>query len=182
MCLIGLEVVDDEELRKIKKGITVEQVKESVAKLREAGIATVLTWMIGFEEDDEEKIKNRFAGVDEIDPDIIALQFLTPIPGSPIWEEASKKGLVRMEDLNKKIRQWDFHQPIIPTKHLAIPQLADLGSWAFREFYSKPGRIQRAMHNRNYDPLVGVCVRDFMENVTNFQKESHGAKSYVGKE
>ncbi len=182
MCLVGLEVADDEELRKIKKGITVEQVKETVAKLREAGIATVLTWMIGFEDDDEEKIKNRFAGVDEIDPDIIALQFLTPIPGSPIWEEASKKGLVRMEDLNKKIRQWDFHQPIIPSKYLSIPQLADLGSWAFREFFSKPGRIQRAMHNRNYDPLVGVCVRDFMENVSNFQKESHGAKSYVGKE
>lgn len=182
MCLVGLEVADDAELRKIKKGITVDQVKETVAKLREAGIATVLTWMVGFEDDDEEKVKNRFAAVDEIDPDIIALQFLTPIPGSPIWDEVVKKGLLKMSDLNKKIRQWDFHQPILPTNYLSIPQIADLGSWAFREFYSKPGRIQRAMHNRNYDPLVGVCVRDFMENVSNFQKESHGAKSYVGKE
>jgi anaerobic magnesium-protoporphyrin IX monomethyl ester cyclase len=181
MCLVGLEVADDDELRKIKKGITVDQVKETVAKLREAGIATVLTWMIGFEEDDEEKIKNRFAAIDEIDPDIIALQFLTPIPGSPIWDDVSSRGLLSMQDLNKKIRQWDFHQPIIPTKHLTIPQLADLGSWAFREFYSKPGRIMRAMHNRGYDPLVGVCVKDFMNNVTHFQKESHGSQSYVGK-
>ena len=182
MCLVGLEVADDEELRRIKKGITVEQVKETVAKLREAGIATVLTWMIGFEDDDEEKVKSRFAAVDEIDPDIIALQFLTPIPGSPIWDEVVKKGLLKMEDLNKKIKQWDFHQPILPTKHLSIPQIADLGSWAFREFFSKPGRISRAMHNRNYDPLVGVCVRDFMENTSNFQKETHGVKSFVGKE
>jgi radical SAM superfamily enzyme YgiQ (UPF0313 family) len=182
MCLVGLEVADDEELKKIKKGITVEQVKETVAKLREAGIATVLTWMIGFEEDDEQKVKSRFAAVDEIDPDIIALQFLTPIPGSPIWDDATKKGLIRMEDLNKKIRQWDFHQPIMPTNFLSTMQLADLASWAFREFFSKPGRIQRAMHNRNYDPLVGVCVRDFMENTSNYEKETHGAKSYVGKE
>ncbi|QAT17632.1 hypothetical protein BU251_07835 [Candidatus Velamenicoccus archaeovorus] len=182
MCLVGLEVADDEELRKIKKGITVEQVKETVAKLREAGIATVLTWMMGFEDDNEEKIKARFEAVDEVDPDIIALQFLTPIPGSPIWEEATKKGLLRLEDLNKKIRQWDFHQPIIPTNHLTVPEIADLGSWAFREFYSKPGRIQRAMHNRNYDPLVGLCVRDFMNNVGHFEKESHGTRSYVGKE
>lgn len=180
MCLVGLEVADDDELRKIKKGITVGQVKETVAKLREAGIATVLTWMIGFENDDEEVIKNRFAAIDEIDPDIIALQFLTPIPGSPIWEEMSAKGILKMEDLNKKIRQWDFHQPIIPTKHLSVPQLADLGSWAFREFYSRPGRIMRAMHHRGYDPLVGACVRDFMDNVSHFQKESH-AQSYVGK-
>jgi len=182
MCLVGLEVADDLELKKIKKGITVDQVKETVAKLREAGIATVLTWMIGFEDDDEEIIKNRYAAIDEIDPDIIALQFLTPIPGSPIWDDAVKKGLVRMEDLNKKIRQWDFHQPLIPTKFLSVPQIADLGSWAFREFYSKPGRIGRSMHNRKYDPLVGVCVRDFMQNVSHFQKESHGTKSYVGKE
>lgn len=182
MCLVGLEVADDEELKRIKKGITVEQVKETVAKLREAGIATVLTWMVGFEEDDEEKIKSRFAAVDEVDPDIIALQFLTPIPGSPIWDEATKKGLVHIDDLNKKIRQWDFHQPILPTNHLSIQQVADLGSWAFREFYSKPGRLQRAMHNRNYDPLVGSCVRDFMNNVNHFQKESHGTRSYVGQE
>ena len=182
MCLVGLEVADDDELRKLKKGITVEQVKETVAKFREAGIATVLTWMIGFEDDDEEKIKMRFAAVDEIDPDIIALQFLTPIPGSPIWETLSRKGAICIEDLNKKIRQWDFHRPIMPTNHLSIPQIADLGSWAFREFYSRPGRIQRAMHNRNYDPLVGSCVRDFMNNVQHFQKESHGAKSYVGSE
>lgn len=180
MCLVGLEVADDDELRKLKKGITAEQVKETVAKLREAGIATVLTWMMGFEDDNEEKIKNRFAAVDEIDPDIIALQFLTPIPGSPIWDEATKKGLVRIEDLNKKIKQWDFHQPIIPTNHLSVSEVADLGSWAFREFYSKPGRIQRAMHNKDYDPYVSMCVRDFMQNVSHFQKESHGTKSYVG--
>ncbi len=182
MCLVGLEVADDAELKKIKKGITVEQVKETVAKLREAGIATVLTWMVGFEDDDEEKIKACFAAVDEVDPDIIALQFLTPIPGSPIWDEVSAKGLLRMDDLNKRIKQWDFHQPILPTKHLSIPQIADLGSWAFREFFSKPGRLQRAMHNRGYDPLVGACVRDFMQNVSHFAKESHGTKSYVGKE
>jgi radical SAM superfamily enzyme YgiQ (UPF0313 family) len=179
---VGLEVADDEELRKIKKGITVEQVKETVAKLREAGIATVLTWMMGFEDDDEEKIKTRFAAVDEVDPDIIALQFLTPIPGSPIWDDITRRGLISFEDLNKKIRQWDFHQPIMPTKHLTVQQVADLGSWAFREFYSRPGRIQRAMHNRHYDPLVGSCVRDFMQNVGKFQQESHGVKSYVGGE
>ena len=84
--------------------------------------------------------------------------------------------------LTKKIRQWDFHQPILPTNFLSTVKLADLASWAFREFYSRPGRIQRAMHNKNYDPLVGVCVRDFMENVGNFEKETHGTKSYVGKE
>ncbi|OIO36739.1 MAG: hypothetical protein AUJ74_01440 [Candidatus Omnitrophica bacterium CG1_02_44_16] len=182
MCLVGLEVADDEELKKIKKGITVEQVKETVAKLREAGIATVLTWMIGFEDDNEEIIKSRFAAIDEIDPDIIALQFLTPIPGSPIWDDVTARGLLKMEDLNKKIKQWDFHQPIMPTKYLSTPALADLASWAFREFFSKPGRIQRAMHNKKYDPLVSVCVRDFMENANNYEKETHGTKSYVGKE
>lgn len=182
MALVGLEVADDAELKKLKKGITVEQVKETVAKLREAGIATVLTWMIGFDDDDEEKVKGRFAAVDEIDPDIIALQFLTPIPGSPIWAELTQKGLLKIEDLNKKIRQWDFHQPILPTKYLSVSQLADLGSWAFREFFSKPGRIHRAMRNKDYDPLVGLCVRDFMENVSRFQQESHGARSYVGGE
>jgi len=177
MALVGLEVATDEELRKIKKGITVDQVKETVAKLREAGIATVLTWMIGFEDDDKEKVINRFQIVDEIDPDIIALQYLTPVPGSPIWEEYVRRGWANIHD----IRRWDFHQPVMPTHHLTVPELSSLGAYVFKEFYSREGRLQRATSNPKYSPLVGLCVRDFMENVPRFMQEA-GGRSFVIKD
>ena len=175
MCLVGLEVATDEELKEIGKGITVEQVKETVAKLRENKVAVVLTWMIGFENDDEYRIKKRLEAVDEIDPDICALQYLTPMPGSPIWPKYVEKGWIKFDDL----KNWDFHHPVVRTKYLSIEEIGRLGAWALREFYSKPGRIERVLYSKVYHPLVSLCFRDFMQNVSRFEKASTNQELYV---
>ena len=175
LALAGIEVATDEELEELGKGITVEQVEETVAKLKEAGIATVLTWMMGFENDDEYRIKKRFEAVDRIDPDICALQYLTPMPGSPIWPKYVERGWVKFDDL----KTWDFHHPVVPTEHLSQEAIGRLGAWALREFYSKPGRVERILHNRIYHPLVGLCFRSYMENMSRFEKASQTDELYV---
>jgi magnesium-protoporphyrin IX monomethyl ester (oxidative) cyclase len=175
MALVGIEVATDEELKEIGKGITVEQVKETVAKLRENKVAIVLTWMIGFENDDEYRIKKRMEAIDEIDPDICALQYLTPMPGSPIWPQYVERGWIKFDDL----KNWDFHHPVVPTKHLSIEEVGRLGAWALREFYSKPGRIERVLYSKVYHPLVSLCFRDFMQNLSRFEKASKHQELYV---
>ena len=175
MALAGIEVATDEELKELGKGITVEQVEETIAKLKEAGIASVLTWMIGFENDDEYRIKKRFEAVDRIDPDICALQYLTPMPGAPIWPHYVEKGLVKFDDL----KSWDFHHPVVPTNHLTIDEVGRLGAWSLREFYSKPGRVERIMHSKSYHPYVKLCFRSYMENMSRFEKASARKELYV---
>jgi len=175
LALAGIEVATDEELKELGKGITVEQVEETIAKLKEAGIATVLTWMMGFENDDEYRIKKRFEAVDRIDPDICALQYLTPMPGAPIWPEYVERGWVKFDDL----KTWDFHHPVVPTKHLSIEEVGGLGAWALREFYSKPGRVERIMYSKVYHPYVKLCFRSYMENMSRFEKASSHKELYV---
>ena len=175
MCLLGIEVATDEELKEIGKGITVEQVEEAVARMRENNLATVLTWMIGFENDDEYRIKKRLEAIDRIDPDICALQYLTPMPGSPIWPKYVERGWVKFDDL----KTWDFHHPVVPTNFLSIEEVGRLGSWALREFYSRPGRIERVMESGVYHPLVKLCFRSYMENMSRFEKASTYEELYV---
>jgi len=175
MALVGIEVATDEELQELGKGITVEQVKETVAKLRENKVASILTWMMGFENDDEYRIKKRYEAIDEIDPDICALQYLTPMPGAPIWPKYVERGWVKFDDL----KTWDFHHPVVPTKHLSREQIGNLGAWAIREFYSKPGRIERVLYSKDYHPLAKLCFRDFMQNVNRFEKASKHEELYV---
>jgi len=82
-------------------------------------------------------------------------------------------------DPNKiNLREWDFHHPVIPTKFLSIDEVGRLGSWCMREFYSKPERIHRIMES-NYDLLVKLCVKDFMSNLSKFEKASAGQENYV---
>jgi magnesium-protoporphyrin IX monomethyl ester (oxidative) cyclase len=176
MGLVGIEVSSDQELRKLGKGVTVSQIKETIDGLRRNGVGTVGTFMIGFNDDDEESIKRRFAFADEVDPDVFALQFVTPVPGSPIWKRLVKDGKIDPKNIDLKV--WDFHHPVVPTKHLSLEELGRIGSWCQMEFFNRSQRIERIMEG-SYSPLVKLCVKDFMSNVSNFERAATAGEVYV---
>jgi len=169
MGLVGVEVESDEQLAKQGKGVTLKQIKETVKALRDANIASVGTVLIGLEDDDESTIKKRFEVANDIDPDIMALDYVTPVPGAPLWHKALDHGWFEPEKID--LKQWDFQHPVIPTKYLSCEDVGRLGSWCMREFYSRPERIHRIMGS-NYDMLVKLCVKDFMNNLSKFEKRS----------
>lgn len=176
MGLVGVEVEKDTKLKRIGKGVTLKQIKETVDTLRANNVATVGTVLIGLEDDDEATVKERLRVADEVDPDILALDYVTPVPGSPIWRQAVKNGFLDPKEIN--LKEWDFHHPVIPTKYLSIEEIGLLGSWCMREFYSKPERIHR-IFNSDYDNLVKLCVKDFMSNISKFEAASKREKTYV---
>ncbi len=176
MGLVGVEVGDDADLSRIGKGVTVAQIKKTIDALRRNDIATVGTFMIGFEDDDEAKIKQRFEFADKVDPDVFALQFVTPVPGSPLWKKLVKERLLDPEKID--LITWDFQHPVVPTKHLSTEEVGRLGSWCMREFFSRPHRIHRIMASR-YSDLAKLCVKDFMANISKFEAAATKGDLYV---
>jgi radical SAM superfamily enzyme YgiQ (UPF0313 family) len=161
--LFGIEVGTDEELAHIHKSddpYTIGDLKELVRLLRENDISTVGTYMNGFWEDDEERFKQRFHVVDEIDPDNGVIMLLTPMPGSPVWHQANKAERIENLDLSN----WDAVHTIMPTRHLSREKLGELSAWANREFYSKPHRIER-IRNGYTSPYVRMKFETYQSAV-----------------
>lgn len=167
--LTGVEVEDDMTLTKQGKGVTIDQIKRTVNILRENNIGSVGTVLIGLRDDTEAKIKERLRIADEIDPDIFALDYLTPVPNSPDWKYGIKQGWFDPDKIDLKM--WDFQHPVIPTDHLTIEEVGRLGAWCMREYYSKPERIHR-IFTSNYDDEVKLCVKDFMSNISKWEANS----------
>ncbi len=175
LALTGVEVEDDMTLNKTGKGVTIDQIKKTIQILRENNIGSVGTVLIGLKEDTEAKIKERLRVAEQIDADIFALDYLTPVPNSPDWRYGIKKGWFDPDKIN--LKDWDFQHPVIPTDHLSIEDVGRLGAWCMREYYSKPERIYRIM-NSNYDIKVKLCVKDFMNNISKWEANSRvGAKT-----
>ncbi len=160
--VFGIEVTTPEELKKIAKGITIDQIKKTIEILRRNDIAVVADIMMGFDYDDERIIKQRYEFTDEVDPDILWIGYVTPAPNSPMWRIGLKKKWIEPNDID--FSQWDFLHPVIPTDYLSVGDLGRLGSWCMREFYSKPGRINRIMES-NFDMLAKLCFQDVMAGV-----------------
>ncbi len=169
MALTGVEVEDDMTLAKTGKGVTIDQIKKTINILRAQDIGTVGTVLIGLKDDTEEKIKKRLQTADEIDPDVFALDYLTPVPNSPDWRYGIQKGWFDPEKID--LKTWDFQHPVVPTDHLTIEEVGRLGAWCMREYYSKPERIHRIMES-NYDDKVKLCVKDFMSNIAKWERNS----------
>ncbi len=166
--LIGIDGGTDEEIAEARKGpmkVGVKELKELVRFLRQNDISTIATYLNGFWEDDEAKIRQRYQAVDEIDPDIVMIQLLNPIPGSPIWRRAVKENIVEIKDLSL----YDLEHCVMPTKHLQRHELGELTGWAFESFYSKPGRIERIL-NGYASPYVRMKFLSFKENSTKYEK------------
>ncbi|VAX34951.1 hypothetical protein MNBD_UNCLBAC01-692 [hydrothermal vent metagenome] len=169
LALTGVEVEDDMTLAKQGKGVTIAQIKKTVQILRENDIGSVGTVLIGLRDDTEAKIKKRLQIADEIDADIFALDYMTPVPNSPDWKYGIKQGWFDPEKMD--IKTWDFQHPVIPTDHLTVEEVGRLGSWCMREYYSKPERIHR-IFSSNYDEKVKLCVKDFMSNIAKWAANS----------
>ncbi|HEY1269565.1 MAG TPA: radical SAM protein [Candidatus Binatia bacterium] len=166
--LIGVDGGTDEEIAEAHKGpmkVGVKELKELIATLRKNDISTVCTYLNGFWDDDEAKVRQRFKAVDEIDPDIVMIQLLNPIPGSPIYKRATKEAMIEIEDLSL----YDLEHCVMPTKHLTRQQLGELTGWAFQAFYSKPGRIERILNGYS-SPFVRQKFLSFKENAAKYEK------------
>lgn len=166
--LIGVDGGTDEEIAEAHKGpmkVGVKELKELIGLLRKNDISTVCTYLNGFWEDDEAKIRQRFKAVDEIDPDIVMIQILNPIPGSPIYKRVTKESLIEIEDLSL----YDLEHCVMPTKYLTRQQLGELTGWAFQAFYSKPGRIERILNGYS-SPYVRQKFLSMKENAAKYEK------------
>ncbi len=171
--LFGVEAGDMETLRRLGKNVTIEQIKEVIDRFREVGIMSVATWLVGLPEDDERKIKERFEIIDRLDPDIGALQIFTPLPGIPMYEKAKKY----IEDWD--LEKWDFHHAVVRTKYLSREELGRLAAWSYREFYSKPGRVQRILYDKRFHPLARICSRSFIENASSFARAAEKGEKFI---
>ena len=166
--LIGIDGGTDEEIAEARKGpkkIGVKELRELVQYLRQNDISTVGTYLNGFWEDNEEKIRQRFRAIDEIDPDIVMIQLLTPVPGSPIYKRAIKENIIEVKDMSL----WDVEHCIMPTKHLSRKQLGELTGWAFKSFYSKPERIERILNGYS-SPIVRKKFLSIKDNAAKYEK------------
>ena len=166
--LIGIDGGTDEEIAEARKGpmkVGVKELKELIQLLRKNDISTISTYLNGFWEDDEAKIRQRAKAVDEIDPDIVMIQLLNPIPGSPIYKKAVKDSVIEIDNLSL----YDLEYCVMPTKHLTRHQLGELTGWAFQSFYGKPGRIDRILNGYS-SPYVKMKFLSFKNNAAKYEK------------
>jgi len=137
---IGIESGDNARLSAVKKGITEDQIKGAIKRIRSHGILAMGYTIIGFSSDTAEDLDRTREKIFRFDPHILQLAFATPLPGTALREEAEKEDRILSDD-------WDdyvfLRKSIIRNDTMSQKELEDRRREILKAFYFRPLKLVR---------------------------------------
>jgi len=150
----GVESAHQMTLDRIKKGYTVEQVRQAFSLTKKAGILIHATAMIGFPWETREQIMQTIRFIRELQPD--TCQFSMPIayPGTELFAEAEEKGWL---SFGRNWKYYDMQLPALKHPELKPEEIVELCRQAWVKVYFSPdfilrkiARVRHPVHLRWY--------------------------------
>jgi len=125
--LIGLESVSQDTLDRLHKGIRVEQITETCRMAKEAGLEPHITVMVGYPWETREDAFATIRLAREMFKrghiDTLQATIVVPYPGTPMFEEARRKGWLLTEDWDRyDMRESVWKSPVSSDEVLRLTQ------------------------------------------------------------
>lgn len=144
----GMEAGDDNILRVLKKGITVEQIKECSRITKEVGIEIFAYFMMGSPYETPETLKKTLNLAMEIDADFTIFSKTILIVGSELFDWGVKEGYISKDYWVDYLQGKETNPaPALSTKELPEHFVDEYISYANKMFYLRPGYVLRRLAN-----------------------------------
>jgi len=135
---VGIESGYNKGLESVKKGITENQIKEAIARIKRHGIFVVGYAIIGFPGDTKESVDSTKQKIFDYNPHGLQLSFAAPLPGSQLYDYCKKSDLIMTDN-------WDdfvfLRKSIIRNNSLSSEIISKIRDHIIRSFYFRPGKI-----------------------------------------
>lgn len=149
----GFESGNQDLLENIKKGITLQQIRDAVIKAKSAGIEIMANFMLALPGETPEKAMETINLAIELDPEIAKFNVTVPHPGTDLYEEiiGGKWGLLEGE----KDKYTGYFPVFIPSEYKNMKEIEKIKRMAYWKFYLRPSYILRRMLRiRSYEDFV----------------------------
>jgi anaerobic magnesium-protoporphyrin IX monomethyl ester cyclase len=150
----GVETGNPDMLKRIRKRITREQVREAVSLCKEADIIAHTSFIVGLPGETPETLKE----TDEFAASLGSLygyHFLAPFPGTTVREEVDKYDL---EILTDDWTRYDANSAIVRTSRLAPEDIEQFVADFEAQIDSVWQEMVRAYHEKTNDPGIDLQV------------------------
>jgi radical SAM superfamily enzyme YgiQ (UPF0313 family) len=148
----GVESGSPRILKKINKGIALEQTIQAFKLCREEGIQIACSFILGIPGETANDMEATFKFAKKLDPDWCQFNIFVACPGSGLYEEVMQKGLYdRVEDFVAYVKTEDFNYESV----LKIQRRFH------REFNRSPKRILRKIRREGFLAVLRKSPRYF---------------------
>ena len=143
---LGVESGDDEILRTIGKGITVEEIRRAVRIIKDAGLELGTYYILGHPNETLESLKKTVNLAIELNTDNIAVGIMVPYPGTKVYDMALK-GEAGYRLLSTDWSEYDkYCGKVLEIKNLPYEELIKWQKRTLVYFYLKNFRLLELFH------------------------------------
>jgi anaerobic magnesium-protoporphyrin IX monomethyl ester cyclase len=132
--LFGVESGSPEMLKKMKKGITLDRVRQAFKLTREVGIKTQAFFLFGMPGETQETIQETIEFAKEINASSTQFAIAIPHPGTALYEECKANSWLTSEDWT----DYTAESSLIETPWLTAKEVEEARIRAYREYYYRP--------------------------------------------
>lgn len=111
--LMGIESYSDATLAAIRKGATGSEDREAIRLLRQHGIVSMATYVVGFDEETDRDYWNSLKHLLSYDPDQIQLLYVTPHRWTPYFDTVADRRVIEPD-----VRKWDYKHQVLATSRV----------------------------------------------------------------
>jgi len=149
---IGFESINPATLSLYNKGQGIEDIENSIRAVKSHSIRIHGMFVLGSDTDDIETIRNTATFAKKLDIDSIQFMMLTPLPGTPVFEELKSSGRLIHTDWSK----YDAHHAVFEPKLMTAFELQVETLKAMGRFYSWPAIFRNLSQFDFFYAVVGL--------------------------
>lgn len=142
----GIESGNPDMLKRVKKGITLEQARQAARWTKEAGMVAHASFMVGLPGETYQTMKETRKFAESLDIEY-GFHFLSPFPGTTIYEE------INSYDIEVLTQNWDLYdanQAIVKTSRLDDIQMNRFVEDAYQSFYQEAKACEDRYNSGTY--------------------------------
>jgi hopanoid biosynthesis associated radical SAM protein HpnJ len=161
--LVGYESGNDETLKRIKKGVTTDEMRRFTRSCHDAGVVIHGTFILGLPVETPETVEQTIRFARDLDVFSLQVSLAAPYPGTELYEMARQNGWFARKDKTDIVHGDGFQQSTLEYPELSKEQIFDEVDRFYRSYYLRPKPIVRIIKTmlEDKDIFVRRCREGF---------------------
>ena len=165
--LVGYESGNEQILKNIKKGVTLDEMRRFTKSCHQAGVVVHGTFILGLPVETKETIEETIRFAQELDVFSMQVSLAAPYPGTELYEMARQNGWFVKRDKTDLVEDDGFQQSALEYPGLSKDAIFEAVDRFYRAYYLRPKPILRIIKTMLEDK--DVCIRRCREGYEFFK-------------
>jgi hopanoid biosynthesis associated radical SAM protein HpnJ len=179
--LVGYESGNEDILTRIKKGITLDEMRRFTKACHQAGVVIHGTFILGLPVETRQSIENTILFAQELDVFSIQVSLAAPYPGTELFEMARQNGWFVKKDKTDLVEEDGFQQSALEYPGLSKEEIFEAVDRFYRAYYLRAKPILRIIKTmlEDKDVFVRRCREgfEFFKSLKQRRDDLEAAKS-----